>query len=275
MGAVVALLNQKGGVGKTSTCHHLAGTLARRGLRVLLLDNDPQASLTQGFFGPDHTASLPPSKTVAALYDDDVTPMPESLIRTVLIGGISLVPGSTHLTPFNMIPPDRWAPLERGMSGFLEGVRDDYDLTLIDNPPNLHLCSWASLIASDGLIVPLQPEDYGSQGLAPVRAAVASVQAGPNPDLRLLGFLVTMFDQRLAVHQGYDAILRESYGSAVFSTRVPRASAFVEAVASRQPISHYKPKSAAAKTMEAVADELLARLSAPAEIEVMTTGRVA
>jgi chromosome partitioning protein len=243
MGAIVALLNAKGGVGKSSMCHHLAGTLARRGLRVLLVDNDPQSSLTQGLWGPDAAAGVPPSRSVAALYDEDLTPVPAAIVRPSGVEGVSILPGSSSLTTFNMLSPDRWRPLERGMRDCLGHARDDFDLILIDNPPNLHLCSWASLIAADALVVPLQAEDYGSQGLAPVQAAVAKVQASANPGLRLLGFLVTMFDQRLAVHAGYDSVLRETYGTQVFTARIPRAKDFVEAVASRLPVSHYKPKS--------------------------------
>jgi chromosome partitioning protein len=261
MGTTISLLNQKGGVGKTSTCHHLAGTLAKAGRRVLLIDNDPQASLSQGFWGPEETRRISRSESVAALYDDALAPIPEVLIRPTGFDGVAIVPGSRHLTPFNMLPPERWPDSERGIREFLAEVRDDFDLTLIDCPPNLHLCSWAALVASDFLIVPLAPEDYGAQGIIDVQESVALVQAGPNPALRLLGYLITMHDKRLGIHTAYETLLRELYGPDVFACPFPLAKDFKEAVASRLPISHYKPKSAAAKAAKAVADELLERIA--------------
>jgi chromosome partitioning protein len=262
MGRVISLLNLKGGVGKTSSCHHLAGAFARAGRRVLLLDNDPQASLTQGFFGPAALAAIDPGESVVALYDEDATPSAAALVRPSGVDGVWIVPGSPHLAAVNTTPVREWAPLEAGLRDFLEPARDAFDLVLIDNPPNLYLCARASLVASDFLVVPVQAEDYGAQGLGPVRAAAAAVQAGPNPVLRLAGYLVTMFDQRLAVHQTYDAVLRESFGADVFDARVPRAKDFVEAVAARVPVSHFKPRSAAARAVQAVAEELLARTDA-------------
>jgi chromosome partitioning protein len=254
----VTVLNLKGGVGKTSTCHHVGGTLARMGYRVLLLDNDPQASLTQGLLGPAAVDALSAWESVASLYDPDTAPVPAALVRPSGIENLWLVPGSPLATPFNVLPADRWPELETGIRSFLGRASDDFDVCLVDNPPNLHLCSRSSLVASDGLVVPLQAEDYGAQGLRPVMAALESARE-VNPTLRLLGLLVTMFDSRLGIHQTYDALLRESYGSSVFGSRIPLAKDFKEAVASRVPISHYKPKGAPAKAARAVADELVAR----------------
>src|SRR3954462_11668175 len=107
---VVTMLNQKGGVGKTSTTHHLAGTLAVSGRRILLLDNDPQASLSQGFWGPVATAELTPSATVAALYAG-LDPVPEQIIRPTGVPGVDLIPGSKAATDFN-VPRPQDAPPE-------------------------------------------------------------------------------------------------------------------------------------------------------------------
>jgi chromosome partitioning protein len=254
-------LNQKGGVGKTSTTHHLAGTLAASGRRVLLLDNDPQASLSQGFWGPVATAELDPDATIAALYAG-LDPFPEQVIRPTGIPGIDLVPGSKAATDFNVPRPQATAPESQAcIRSFLAELREVYDLVLIDCPPNLHLCSWAALVASDYLLVPLQAEDYGAQGLGPVQESADLVAGGPNPGLRLLGFLLTMFNARLAIHKMYENLLREQYGAAVFETRIPYAADFKEAIAQRKPIASYKPRGASAKAIKALADELLARLA--------------
>jgi chromosome partitioning protein len=258
---VITLLNQKGGVGKTSTTHHLAGTLAAEGRRVLLLDNDPQASLSQGFWGPVATAGLDPAATIAAIYAG-LDPFPEQVIKPTGIEGIDLIPGSRQATDFNVPRPFEAPPeAQTCLQSFLADVRRRYDLILIDCPPNLHLCSWAALVASDHLIVPLQPEDYGAQGLGPVQESVDLVATGPNPGLHVLGFLLTMYNARLSIHKVYETVLREQYGPAVFETCVPYAADFKEAIAQRKPIAYYKPRGASAKAIKSLAAELLARLA--------------
>ena len=259
--AVITALNQKGGVGKTSTCHHLAGTLAQLGRRVLLVDNDPQSSLTQGLLGPSATLAIDPAETVAAVYSGDA--FPAQVVRPTAIPGVDLVPGSIHSTRHNVPVPHEacWAA-QTCLRTFLAEVRGGYDLVLIDCPPNLHLCSWAALVASDFLVVPLQPEDYGAQGIADVQASVARVIAGPNQGLILLGYLITMVSPRRTVHQLYEERLRAIYGADVFAARIPEAADYVEAVARRLPIAQYKPKGAPAKAIRALAEELEARVRA-------------
>jgi chromosome partitioning protein len=260
--AVVTMWNQKGGVGKTSTCFHMASVLAAGGRRVLLVDADPQSSLTQGFYGPQQTRQLDSAETIAGILAGD-EPFPDQVNRPSGVAGIDLVPGSRHAARSNVpMPHEADWPAQVSLREFLSGVRDRYDLVLIDVPPNLHLCSWAALVASDALAVPLQPEDFGAQGIADVRESVERVQAGPNPGLRQLGYIVTMHAPRRAVHQVYVARLREIYGDAVFAAMVPESVDFVEAIAQRKPIAAYKPRGAAAKAIKALAEELLARLAA-------------
>jgi len=139
-------------------------------------------------------------------------------------------------------------------------VRDNYDLVLIDCPPNLCLCSWAALVASDALVVPLQAEDYGAQGIMDVQDSVSMVTAGPNPELRLLGYLITMFNPRKTVHRMYEQRLRELYGADVFTVVIPHAADYPEAIAYRKPVAQYKPRGVASKAIRALADEMAARL---------------
>ena len=261
---VITLLNQKGGVGKTSTCHHLAGTLALRGKRVLLVDNDPQSSLTQGFWGPQVTRQLDPDRTIAALYAGAL-PYPDQVLQPTGVPGIDLLPGSRYATPFNLPEPQR-QPGERQLAirEFLAAVDPDhYDLVLIDCPPNLHLCSWAALAACDHLIVPLQPEDYGAQGIIDVQESVDLVRAEMAVNFALMGYLITMVNPRKTLHKLYEQTLRTQFGSAVFEAMVPHATDYPEAIAARKPVAHYKPKGQAAKAMTALADEVIRRLDTP------------
>jgi chromosome partitioning protein len=262
---VLTVLNQKGGVGKTSTCHHLSGTLAFLGRRVLLVDNDPQASLTQGFFGPVAARGLDPATTIAAVLAGEL-PEPSRVVRPSGVAGVDLLPASGRAASHNTPDPHLadW-DAEVALRDFLAELRGGYDLILIDCPPNLHLCSWAALVASDHVLVPLQPEDYGAQGIADVLASISRVRSGPNPGLGLLGFLITMRSPRRTVHQLVEENLRSLYGDAVFRAAVPAAPEFPEAIMKRLPIATYKPRSAAAKAIRALADELLERLeSGPA-----------
>jgi chromosome partitioning protein len=227
-----------------------------------LIDNDPQASLTQGFFGPEAMRAGGFGESVAALYDPEFAAMPETVIKPTAVQGVSLIPGSVRLTRFNQLPPEQWAESEFGIRDFLAEIRDDFDLILVDNPPNLHLCGWAALAASDGLVIPLQAEDYGAQGIVAVMEAVSAVRGRVNPSLATLGFLLTMYDKRLGIHLAYERHLREVYGDGVFTSNFPLAKDFKEAVAARLPASLYKPRSAAAKAVVAVAAELITRVEA-------------
>lgn len=262
MAPIIALCNLKGGVGKTSTTFHLGGTLARDGRRVLLVDADPQASLTQGFFGPDAMRGLPRHATIAALFGDGLSPGPDELIRPTGFPNLDIVPGSGHLTRHNV--PEPWLADpddQRALATFAAEARGRFDVLLIDCPPNLHLCAWSALVAADHLVVPLQAEDFGSQGIAAILDCVEAVRRGPNPGLDLAGYLLTMFNPRLGIHKAYEAMLRQLYGDDVFTTTVPIGADFKEAVAVRKPIASYKPRGASAKSIGALAEELLARAS--------------
>jgi chromosome partitioning protein len=259
--AVITLLNQKGGVGKTSTCHHVSAALAQLGKRVLLIDADPQSSLTQGFWGPAALEELHPSATIAAVLRGE-DPFPEQVVHPSGVGGIDLVPGSQQANDANV--PRPWetpADVQALLRTFLEGVRGRYDMVLVDCPPTLSFCSWAALVASDAMIVPLQPEDYGAQGVRAIQDSIDLVRCGPNPRLALLGYLITMINGRLAIHKAYETRLRAVYGEDVFATMVPYAADFKEAIASRKSILQYKPKGASARVIKALADEILVRLA--------------
>jgi chromosome partitioning protein len=183
------------------------------------------------------------------------------VIHPTGLAGVDLVPGSRSATTYNIPDPHEADPeIQASIREFIEEAATDYEVVLLDCPPNLHLCSWAALAASDFLVVPLQPEDYGAQGIADVLESLDRVQSAGFP-VRLLGYLITMVSPRRTLHQLYEEQLRSLYGDQVFAARVPEAPEFPEAISRRQTISQYKPKGAPAKAIKALAEELLARIA--------------
>lgn len=258
----ISLINQKGGCGKSSSCFHLAGAFARGGAQVLLVDADPQGSLGQAFFGSAEVETLSVEETLAILFEDEIVLSdPATLAVPTPISGVSLVRANQLLAPHNAPSPETSGLKQQTLVAFLEDLVADFDIILIDCPPNLYQCSWNALLASDFVVVPVPPEDFGTQGLRVVHQAIEHARV-LNPTLELLGHLVTRLDRRLLLHQAYERKLRELYGEHVFATTVPEASAFKVALAARKPVSQFSPRSAAAEAIEQLAQELVQRMHA-------------
>ena len=258
--AVVAMANQKGGVGKSSTTMHLGGALSKRGLRVLLVDNDAQASLTKGLLGDEEARGLDPATTVYALYAGVPTPG-ELLIRPTGFDGLSLLAGSPASISFNVPDPHLLDPRDQAvLRDALRPLAEGFDLTLIDCCPNLQRATWSALLAADAALIPTMPELFGAQGLAEVRDWVALVEQTWGRSLPIAGVLVTMFNSRRAMHRTFAELLAVGCPELLSST-VPESADFPEAIAAGKPIHYHKARGAAAKAMDALADELLDRLS--------------
>ncbi len=260
----ICLINQKGGCGKSSTCFHLAGALAKEGMRVLLVDADPQGSLSQGFLGSALVESLPVSETMAALFDDETYFLDyNQLPRPTLDELIQIVPANQHLARHNFPMPETTGLKQFAVRNLLEEL-SDFDIVLIDCPPNLYLCSWNAMIAADYVVIPVPPEDFGTQGLRTVHQAVENVRE-LNPKLRRLGHLISRYDRRLLVHRSYERELRKLYQEMVLDTLIPEAAAFKVALTARMPVTHHAPRSRAANMTRELAKELLERIADHAE----------
>lgn len=256
----ICLVNQKGGCGKSSCCFHLAGQFAETGSRVLLVDADPQGSLSQAFFGSAAVERLTSQETLAALFDDDAYPAsPSDLPIASPFERIFLVPSNQTLAPHNGPTPERTGLRQHSLRAFLDEL-DAYDVVLVDCPPNLYQCSWNALLAADFVIVPVPPEDFGAQGLRVVHQAVTGARC-LNPRLELLGHLVTRSDKRLLVHRAYEKKLRLFHGASVMDTIIPEASAFKVALTCRQPVTVYAPRSKAASAVRGLVDEIRMRIA--------------
>lgn len=261
MTTTICFINQKGGCGKSSSCFHLAGALALQGQRVLLIDADPQGSLSQGFLGSATVENLPASVTLAALFDEEFGFADlQSLPQPTEFEKIAIVPANQHLAQHNVPVPENQGMRQFAVRELLESLTG-YDIILIDCPPNLYLCSWASMVAADFVVIPVPPEDFGTQGLRTVHQAVESVR-GLNPGLRRLGHLITRYDARLLVHQSYHQKLRTLYRDKVLDTVIPEASAFKVALACRKPVGFYSARSPAARLTDQLARELMDRIAA-------------
>jgi chromosome partitioning protein len=257
----ICFINQKGGCGKSSCCFHLAGYFVQTGLRVLLVDADPQGSLGQALFGSQHVEALEAHETLSALFCEDGFHCSIPHLPTPTgWDGLSVVCANQTLARHNRPQPETSGLLQFVLAQYLEDL-DGYDLVLVDCPPNLYQCSWNALVGADFVVVPVPPEDFGAQGLRAVHQAVENAYQ-LNPRLQLLGHLVTRYDGRLLVHRSYEAKLREVYGRAILKTVIPEASAFKVALACRMPVAFHAPASKAAILTSQLGREILSRIAA-------------
>ncbi len=264
---VIVSSNRKGGIGKTSLVFHAAGEMARRKERVLVIDCDPQASLSQSFFGSRTIEELDPARSVVALFDDRMNPAPERIVHATNIPGLFAVPATEPLTSFNHPDPARHGFLQDALRQFIAEVRDDFDVVLIDTPPNLQLLTWAAMVAADYCITPVVPEDYSAQGVIHVKRFIEEVQRTRNSRLRWLGLLMSMVQARLGIHKVYEQVMRDAYGELVLDTVIPHATNFKEAVSLKTPVTLGKRTNAAVKAVKALVDEITARTSSPRTVK--------
>lgn len=232
---------------------------------MLLIDADPQGSLSQAFFGSAAIERLVANETLASLFEQSSSTTPATnLVVATSFPNIHIVRANHTLAAWNSPLTDSCAAnqvaLQNVAHEWPHGSGDRFDFLLIDCPPNIYQCSWAALLASDFVVIPVPPEDFGTQGLRIVHQAIDEARR-LNSRLGLLGQLVTRSDSRLLVHQTYEAKLRELYRGIVFETVIPEASAFKLSLACRRPVVFHDPASKAAMSMQRFAQEMLDRIN--------------
>jgi chromosome partitioning protein len=256
-GRIVAVVNQKGGVGKTTTAINLATSIALSGKRVLLVDVDPQGNLTSGVGFKGQRA---PGGTVyeALLTDGSAA---STFVLPTTVANLSLMPADRNLTgaEIEMVPlPEREARLKR----VLDPLRADFDYLFIDCPPSLGLLTLNALVAADAVLIPLHCEYFALEGLADLVGTLRRVRGGLNPGLDIEGVLLTMYDDRTNLGQLVARDVREFFKDKVFNTIIPRNVRLGEAPSHGIPCVLYDAKSRGAAAYVALANELLARRAA-------------
>ena len=260
-GFVLTACQRKGGVGRTTLFYCLAGAMARRGLRVLIVDLDPQASVSQICLSPEAVDALPVERSIVALLDDHYFGDLRGVIVPSGIPNVDLVPGANALSKLNHPEPEKTGAFQDALKDALADVRDDYDVILCDTPPSLESLSWLPAVAADVALTPTPAEALAVQELTHAARFLERVRWSRNPRLVWLGVALTMFQPRLSIHEAFSRSMREAYGDLVLENPVPYNVAFKECVVARQPLSHWKPKSAASKAVDAVAGEILDRVA--------------
>jgi chromosome partitioning protein len=250
---VIAMCNQKGGVGKTTTTINLGAALAECGRRVLLVDFDPQGALSVGLGVNTHELDL---TVYNLLMQRDVT-VDDILIKTN-VAGLDLLPSNIDLSAAEVQLVNEVAR-EMTLQRALKPIMDEYDYILIDCQPSLGLLTINALTAAHGVVVPLECEFFSLRGLALLIDTVEKVKERLNPDLQLDGVLATMYDARTTHNKQVLARVVEAFGDTVYDTVIARTVRFPETTVAGEPITSWAPGSSGARAYRALAREVLAR----------------
>jgi chromosome partitioning protein len=260
MTRIIAIANQKGGVGKTTTAVNLAASLAIAERRTLLVDADPQGNATSGL-------GLRKNELGASLYDAliDGRPAVETTVHHESLAHLDILPANQDLVgaELELVGRDR---REYTLRSALQSLEGRYDFVLVDCPPSLGLLTLNVLTAADGVIIPIQCEYYALEGISQLLNTVRLVQQNFNPALAIDGVLLTMYDSRLNLCRQVADDAKEYFGAKVFRTPVPRNVRLAEAPSFGKPILLYDVQSVGAKSYLAVGQELLSRVDGTPEV---------
>ena len=251
MGKAIAIFNQKGGVGKTTTNINLAACLAMRGKKVLILDIDPQGNTTSGIGVSKKTLE---NTIYNILVDENFDPS-DAIINTS-VENLDLIPASVDLAGAE-VELVQIEGRERALKNGLDKIKDQYDYIFIDCPPSLGLLTINSLAAVDSVLIPIQCEFYALEGVSQLVSTIDLVKKSLNPELEVQGVILSMFDGRTNLSAQVVQEVKRYFGGKVYSTVIPRNVRLAEAPSFGLPITEYDPKSKGAEAYMDFAEEFL------------------
>ncbi|MGY4877658.1 ParA family protein [Vreelandella aquamarina] len=254
MSQIIALTNQKGGVGKTTSAVNLAASLATLGRRTLLVDLDPQGHASMGSGIDKHSLEV---SVLDVLIGDAQA---KDVIVSDLPAGFDVLPGNGDLTAAEVELLDSNEPQSR-LAIALKDVADGYDVVLIDCPPSLNMLTVNALTAADGVLIPLQCEFYALEGLSALLDTVEQIKESVNPTLAVSGILRTMYDKRTSLTREVDKQLRDFFGDTLLKATIPRNIKVAEAPSHGMPVTKYARLSRGSQAYRVLAKELIKRLS--------------
>jgi len=250
MGKIISIVNQKGGVGKTTTAVNLGAYLAHLGKEILLIDIDPQANATSGL-GIDHKGLS------HGIYEAIIGEKPiYSIIKHTVQDGYKIAPSTLSLAGAGIElvgVEDR----EFRLNKIISEIVNEYDYIIIDGPPSLGLLTVNSLVAADEVLIPIQSEYYALEGLSQLLETIALVQNNLKPELGVMGAIITMFDRRNKLSGSVMNELYKYFPNRVFRSVIPRSVRLAEAPSFGRSILHYDPKSKGGKAYERLAREMI------------------
>lgn len=253
MPKIISITNQKGGVGKTTTTINLAAALTEQGLRVLIVDLDPQGNASTGL-------GIEPDDRIHTTYDMLVDGKPlDDVIMSTGTAGLSIVPSTVDLSSadLELVKNQRRTQLMYDALRTKTIEKFGFDYVLIDCPPSLNLLTVNAMVASHSVLIPLQSEFFALEGLSQLMLSIRQVRASANPDLRIEGVVLTMFDGRNNLSQQVETDARDNLGELVFQTIIPRNVRVSEAPSFAMPVLEYDPTSKGAAAYRDLALELI------------------
>ncbi len=250
MSKILAIVNQKGGVGKTTTAVNVSAYLAQLGKQVLLVDVDPQANATSGLGIDNRNLEAGIYESLIGLKDLS------SVIKRTVQSGLKIAPATISLAGagVEMVNLDN---REFRLASILEDIKDDFDYIIIDGPPSLGLLTINSLVAADEVLIPIQSEYYALEGLSQLLETISLVQNNLKPSLGIMGAIITMFDRRNKLSESVMSELYQYFPNKIFRSVIPRNVRLAEAPSYGRSILHYDPKSKGGRAYQGLAKEII------------------